>query len=145
MNETVYAADIDECTEINEASDNTCVVLAFLDVVPDLSGLLTALFRCDDPVAAGNSETSLLCIELGNNDLEDLTNIRLEVLNFAGLDLCSVDIDINALVRTDNAVLNSTCDLNSDRSLVLISFLDLSSALFRLYIILGKDDFFALI
>ena len=112
MNESVNTADIDECTEIYEASDNTSIVLAFLDVVPDLCRLLTALFGSDDSVASGNSETALLCVELSNNDLKNLANKRLEVLNFACLELCSVDIDINALVRTDNAVLNSTCALN---------------------------------
>ena len=56
-----------------------------------------------------------------------------------------MDIDINALVRTDNAVLNCACDLNFDRSLVLVSFLDLRSALLGLYIILGKDDLLTLI
>ena len=123
MNETINTADIDECTEINKASNNTGIVLAFLDVVPDLSALLAALFGNDDPVASGDSEASLLCIELGYEDIECLADIRLEVLYFAGLDLCSVDIDINALVRTDNAVLNSACDLNRNRSLVLIRVL----------------------
>ena len=129
MYESVNTADINESTEINKASYNTCIVLAFFDVIPDLCALLAALFGNDDPVASGDSETALLCIELCYEDIKCLTNIGLKILNFAGLDLCSVDIDINALVRTDNAVLNSTCDLNSDRSLVLISFLDLGSSL----------------
>ena len=65
MYESVNTADIDESTEINKASNNTCVVLAFFDIVPDLSALLAALFGNDDPVASGDSEASLLCIELG--------------------------------------------------------------------------------
>ena len=56
-----------------------------------------------------------------------------------------MDIDINALVRTDNTVLNCTCDLNFDRSLVLECFLDLCSALLGLNIILGKDYLLTLI
>ena len=145
MNETVNTADINECTEINEASYNTGIVLAFLDVVPDLSTLLAALFGYDDPVAAGDSKTALLSVELSNENLKSLTYIRLKILNIACLDLSSVNVDINTLIRTDNAVLNSTCDLNFDRGLVLVSFLDLGSALLGLNIILGKDDLFALI
>ena len=136
MNESVNTADIDECTEINETSYNTCIVLAFLNIVPDLSGLLLTLFGNDDSVATGDPETSLLCIELGNNDLKDLANISFKILNITGLDLGSVNIDINTLVRTDNTVLNCTCDLNFDWSLVLVSFLNLSSALLGLNIIL---------
>ena len=77
MNESVNTADIDESTKINKASDNTCIVLAFFDVVPDLSGLLTTLFGNDDSVASGDSEAALLCIELCNEDLECLADIRL--------------------------------------------------------------------
>ena len=100
MYESVNTADIDESTEINKASYNTCVVLAFLDVVPDLSTLLAALFGNDDSVASGDSKTTLLSVELSNENLKSLTYIRLQILNIACLDLSSVNVDINTLIRT---------------------------------------------
>ena len=56
-----------------------------------------------------------------------------------------MNVDINTLICSDNAVLNSTCDLNFDRCLILICFFDLGSALLGLYIILRKDDLLTLI
>ena len=145
MYESVYAADVDECTEINEASDCTDVALAFLDVVPNFSGLLCTLFGSDYTVAAGDSESALLCVELGDADLHCLTDERIEFLNFAVLDLSPVDIYVDTLECTDETVLDGTCDLNFNGSLVSESLFDLGSALFSLYVILGKDDLLALI
>ena len=145
MNESVYAADVNESTEINEASYNTCVTLALFDLRPDLIRLLLVLVSNECTVRTGDPESALLCIELCNNNSQCLAYIRSKILNLAALDLCSVDIDINTLVSTDKTVLNCTCDNNINRCLIIKSFLDLSSALLGLNIILGKDDLFALI
>ena len=120
-------------------------MLAFLDVVPDFCRLLSALLGSDNAVAAGDPESALLGVKLCDTDLHCLADVRIKILNFAVLDLCSVDIYVDTLESTDETVLDGACDLNFDGSLAVESLFDLGSALLSLYIVLGKDDLLALI
>ena len=80
VDETINTTDVNKCTEVCEASYNTIVLLILLDSAPYFLSLCLTLIVEKCSSGTGNSQTTLVRIELCDEDLNCLTLVSFEII-----------------------------------------------------------------
>lgn len=118
MCEAVYAADIDECTVVDEALDRAADRLASFERGEDFLFLLSALSF--EERTAGKNEALLVDVDLDNLSLDRLADIDGEILDEVEFHLGCRDEAAQTFDGGNEAALDNLRDVSLDR---LASFL----------------------
>ncbi len=138
MYQSVHSSDVDKRAEIGDAPNNTVIPGADHDTFPNFGCLLFAHHIEKSASGTGNAKSALIRIILGNQNFQRFTAIGVQIVNGYQIQLRAVNININASVIGDYAVLNDIGDLNGDRDSVLISLFDLCLVLAEVDMSLGQ-------
>ena len=122
MHHAVHAADVDERAVAGQGLDDAVILLADLDLAPDLLNGSLARFAVDGTDGADDSAAG--AVELGDLHLHGLTLQRGQIAALGHAGLRGRDEDADALHIGDHAALVFFGDNALDRLLALASGLD---------------------
>ena len=144
MDHAVNAADIDERAVAGEGLDSAVVLLADLDLAPDL--LLRGLALLSGDGTDGADDAAAGTVDLGDAQLDSLSDHLVQIAALGNAGLGSGNEHADALDVDDDAALVFFGDIALDDGLVLNGRFDLFPGLAGLETLAGQaDDAFAVV
>ncbi len=148
MNQTVYAAQVHECTEVDDGGHDALADLALLELVQEFAANLGLSLL--QPCAARQDHVVAVLVELDDLGLNLLADVRLEVADATHFDERSGEEATKTDVK-DEAALDDLDDGALDGLVLLLELLDgapgtlVLSALLRqdqstFFVLLGEDE-----
>src|SRR5699024_3789306 len=137
VNQAVNAAEVNECTEVDDGGHDTLADLALLQLVQELGANrgLGLLQVC----TAGQHDVVAVLVQLDDLGLDLLADVRLQVADAAHLDEGSRQEAAQADVQAQ-AALDDLDDGTGDRLVVLLELLDGAPSAPVLGTLLGQDQ-----
>ena len=137
MHQTVDAAEIDECTEVDDRGDDTLADGALLQLVEELAAHLgLGLLQ---PRATGQHNVVAVLVQLDDLGFDLLADVRLEIADAAHLDERCGQEAAQADVE-DQATLDDLDDGALDGLVLLLELLDGAPGALVLGALLGQDQ-----
>ena len=144
MDHAVHAADVDECAVAGQGLDGAVILLADLDLAPDLLLCGLALLRSDGTDGADDAAAGT--VDLGDAQLDVLLQKLAQIAALGNAGLGSRNEHADALDIDDDAALVLLGDDAFDDVLVLSRSFDLFPCLACFQTLLGQtDDAFAVV
>ena len=122
VDETVHAAEIDECTVRNDVLDRTFENLTLFELADDLV-LLGFDFGLDESLV-GNHHVLVLVVDLDHLEFHSLVNIDVIVADGLDIDLGAGQEGLDAEHVDDQAAFGFALDITGDDLLVVVSLVD---------------------
>ena len=138
VEEAIYAAKVDECTEVGDVLDDTLADLVLLESFENVATLLVAFFFENN--TARNDDVATSLVDLDNLEVEFLADKSVDVRNLTEVDLRAREEGIDTKEVDDNAALDALRESAAYDFVVFECSVDAIPHANEVSLLLGEDE-----